>query len=351
MGMNHMNGRIEDAVTGRMLSADPHVPDRTNAQSYNRYTYVNNNPLTATDPSGFCPSNTCNQDGGSGSSDFTGGVSASMYASTLSAGSYASYQGMGVQYNEENGLTGLGVTNSASNGTNTAGTGGSTAGEAAVLDAIKRAADNELGDLSLGTDIAALGLDLPSTSSDPSQAGQQGQPSSLSSSMFGALDNLGDATSALGALLDPLSDLDAFSLGKSVGGFISGMVPYTNAQLATIGSSWLPYIRFGSTVATYAGYGSAVASVGLSTYQGYQSGGATGSVQGFVTGTDNLAMDATFIAVGSVIGGPLGGLAGAGVAMYWNNSGGINSMCASASCNQAAITNSQVPPFETQFPH
>jgi RHS repeat-associated protein len=54
MGMNHMNGRVEDAITGRMLSADPHVPDRTNPQSYNRYTYVNNNPLTATDPSGFC---------------------------------------------------------------------------------------------------------------------------------------------------------------------------------------------------------------------------------------------------------------------------------------------------------
>jgi RHS repeat-associated protein len=54
MGMNHMNGRVEDAITGRMLSADPHVPDRTNPQSYNRYTYVNNNPLTSTDPSGFC---------------------------------------------------------------------------------------------------------------------------------------------------------------------------------------------------------------------------------------------------------------------------------------------------------
>ncbi len=53
MGMNHMNGRVEDAVTGRMLSADPHVPDRTNPQSYNRYTYVNNNPLSQIDPSGF----------------------------------------------------------------------------------------------------------------------------------------------------------------------------------------------------------------------------------------------------------------------------------------------------------
>ena len=53
MGMNHMNGRVEDAVTGRFLSADPHIPDRTNTQSYNRYSYVNNNPLTLVDPTGF----------------------------------------------------------------------------------------------------------------------------------------------------------------------------------------------------------------------------------------------------------------------------------------------------------
>ena len=63
----HMNGRVEDAITGRMLSADPHIPDRTNPQSYNRYSYGNNNPLTFTDPSGFCtPAWACKQDAGSG---------------------------------------------------------------------------------------------------------------------------------------------------------------------------------------------------------------------------------------------------------------------------------------------
>jgi len=55
MGMNHMNGRVEDSITGRMLSADPHIPDKSNSQSYNRYTYVNNNPVTYGDPSGFTP--------------------------------------------------------------------------------------------------------------------------------------------------------------------------------------------------------------------------------------------------------------------------------------------------------
>jgi RHS repeat-associated protein len=53
MGLVHMNGRIMDSTIGRFLSADPIVqfPDVT--QSYNRYSYVMNNPLTFTDPTGF----------------------------------------------------------------------------------------------------------------------------------------------------------------------------------------------------------------------------------------------------------------------------------------------------------
>ena len=53
MGLNHMNGRIEDAITGRFLSPDPHGIVQTNTQSFNRYGYVNNNPLSFTDPTGF----------------------------------------------------------------------------------------------------------------------------------------------------------------------------------------------------------------------------------------------------------------------------------------------------------
>jgi RHS repeat-associated protein len=48
-----MDGRIQDAVTGRFLSPDPFIPDPDFTQSYNRYSYVNNNPLSYTDPSGF----------------------------------------------------------------------------------------------------------------------------------------------------------------------------------------------------------------------------------------------------------------------------------------------------------
>ena len=48
-----MNGRIYDPVLGRFLSPDPFIQAPFNSQNYNRYTYVLNNPLTLTDPSGF----------------------------------------------------------------------------------------------------------------------------------------------------------------------------------------------------------------------------------------------------------------------------------------------------------
>ncbi|QND81034.1 VCBS repeat-containing protein [Pseudoxanthomonas mexicana] len=48
----HMNGRIYDQQLGRFLQPDPVIQEPTNAQSWNAYTYVFNNPLAYTDPSG-----------------------------------------------------------------------------------------------------------------------------------------------------------------------------------------------------------------------------------------------------------------------------------------------------------
>jgi RHS repeat-associated protein len=53
VGLVNMNGRIYDPVIGRFLSADPTVQSVGNLQSYNRYSYVQNNPLTYTDPTGY----------------------------------------------------------------------------------------------------------------------------------------------------------------------------------------------------------------------------------------------------------------------------------------------------------
>lgn len=49
----HMNGRIYDQSLGRFLQVDPVVQDPTNGQNFNRYTYVWNNPLAYTDPTGM----------------------------------------------------------------------------------------------------------------------------------------------------------------------------------------------------------------------------------------------------------------------------------------------------------
>ncbi len=53
VGLVHMNGRVYDPTIGRFLSADPHVQAPGNLQNWNRYSYVMNNPLSYTDPTGF----------------------------------------------------------------------------------------------------------------------------------------------------------------------------------------------------------------------------------------------------------------------------------------------------------
>ncbi len=53
LALVHMNGRIFDPLVGRFLSADPNVQFKDDLQSYNRYSYVANNPLNTRDPTGY----------------------------------------------------------------------------------------------------------------------------------------------------------------------------------------------------------------------------------------------------------------------------------------------------------
>ena len=63
LGLVHMNGRVYDPNLGRFLSVDPVFQFPTNTQSLNPYSYVLNNPLSMTDPSGYtvacAPGNYC----------------------------------------------------------------------------------------------------------------------------------------------------------------------------------------------------------------------------------------------------------------------------------------------------
>jgi len=49
----HMNGRVYDYNLGRFLSVDPFIQSPTNSQSMNPYSYIMNNPLSGTDPTGY----------------------------------------------------------------------------------------------------------------------------------------------------------------------------------------------------------------------------------------------------------------------------------------------------------
>ncbi|MGH3849308.1 MAG: RHS repeat domain-containing protein, partial [Pseudonocardiaceae bacterium] len=53
VGLIHMNGRVYDPNAARFISADPYINSPDDGQSYNRYSYVLNNPLAYTDPTGF----------------------------------------------------------------------------------------------------------------------------------------------------------------------------------------------------------------------------------------------------------------------------------------------------------
>jgi hypothetical protein len=48
-----MNGRVYDYNLGRFLSVDPFIQSPGNSQSMNLYSYIINNPLAGTDPSGY----------------------------------------------------------------------------------------------------------------------------------------------------------------------------------------------------------------------------------------------------------------------------------------------------------
>ncbi len=51
-GLYNYNARLYSPELGRFISADSIIPDPTDPQSLNRYSYVRNDPINAIDPTG-----------------------------------------------------------------------------------------------------------------------------------------------------------------------------------------------------------------------------------------------------------------------------------------------------------
>jgi len=69
----HMNGRAYDYNLGRFLSVDPIIQFPENSQSLNPYSYIQNNPLSGVDPTGYA---TCSTDDPSGCAQAAGELGA-----------------------------------------------------------------------------------------------------------------------------------------------------------------------------------------------------------------------------------------------------------------------------------
>jgi RHS repeat-associated protein len=111
--MVNMNGRLYSPSGGAyFLSPDPHTQDPGNTQSWNRYSYVHNNPLTLVDPTGFDLEETIvigtPDSGGSG---FEGGDGESGSGSSGGqAGRDANAEGTAIDALKQKPLAGLTVT-------------------------------------------------------------------------------------------------------------------------------------------------------------------------------------------------------------------------------------------------
>ncbi|MBL6938546.1 MAG: VCBS repeat-containing protein [Alphaproteobacteria bacterium] len=84
------NARVYDPTVGRFMTPDPFVQNPWGAQGLNRYSYVENGPLSATDPSGYlaygCPDGHCLQTSGGNDATEVSNVDAYRYRELVYGG-------------------------------------------------------------------------------------------------------------------------------------------------------------------------------------------------------------------------------------------------------------------------
>lgn len=222
--MNHMNGRVEDAVTGRFLSADPNIPDPSDTQSYNRHSYGRNNPLTRIDATGFTDIYTQanildgfggggSGDGGGGGSDLAGGTAMGWQTSYSSDGS--GYTLSGDYVTGPSGSSGSGNADNTGNTGNTGNTAngdspgdqgdptsqaGTNTGVGAQCHAVRRMHDG-----------CGQGSSGQPQGTQPGQTPGDQVPGGALGDFFNAVTNAGDMTNAVNGFLSQGFD-DAMEL-------------------------------------------------------------------------------------------------------------------------------------------
>ena len=85
-GLMFYNARYYDPVARNFVSPDTIIPDPASTLGWNRYSYVNNNPINYSDPSGHCPYGTDPQCAGGGAASASRGTAPGGVASATNAG-------------------------------------------------------------------------------------------------------------------------------------------------------------------------------------------------------------------------------------------------------------------------
>ncbi|MDZ4115331.1 MAG: RHS repeat-associated core domain-containing protein, partial [Xanthomonadaceae bacterium] len=132
LGLIHMNGRVYDYALGRFLGVDPFIQFPGNSQSLNPYSYIMNNPLAGTDPTGYQiadPRTLCARD--------PSACNSTNSSSDLSAFTNAGGGGPGTRGGQR--------ANGAAAGQRSAGAQGSSGGDASELGAKAKQFAGDLG--------------------------------------------------------------------------------------------------------------------------------------------------------------------------------------------------------------
>jgi RHS repeat-associated protein len=264
--MVNMNGRIYVSSGSRFLSPDPNVTDPGNTQSFNRYSYVNNNPLSEIDPTGFC-GNSLNYIAGSemtwtndqnGNFVDTGFVSPGYYTSVPDSSPCQAPPSDGAPYPPSTPPPVLQQL-------------------AGPLPKMPPMAQSETFDQCMAA------------------ASSGANSSSPEDSVKETFDNLGQAHSALDASVERLAGASALSVGRAFGGGQTSLTAPSNAAVAQYGAS----VKSGlETVAPYLKFTGYVLG-GASILNGIRTGGPAGGAYATADFGIETALSSTLIGVGA----------------------------------------------------